>query len=92
MTTPAKRLTFRLHQPTIEGIEELVRGGIARSRNTLIEHMVTEALRAYRRQQREAEAFKQYRAAFDEPAYRAEQDSLLHAFEPADIETASRIE
>lgn len=92
MPTPAKRLTFRLHQPTIEGIEELVRSGLAPSRNALIEQLVEQALRRHRQKQREEEAFKQYQAAFENPAYRAEQETLLRDFAMADVETARQIE
>lgn len=92
MTTPAKRLTFRLHQPTIAGIEELVRSGLAPSKNALIERLVEQALRRHRQQQREAEAFKQYQADFENPTYRAEQEALLEVFAPADAETARQIE
>lgn len=92
MPIPAKRLTFRLHQPTITGIEELVRSGLAPSRNALIEQLVEQALRRLRQKQREEEAFKQYQAAFENPAYRAEQEALLRDFALADAETARQIE
>lgn len=92
MPTPAKRMTFRLHQPTIAGIDELVQSGLAPSRNTLIEQLVEQALRRHRQKQREEEAFKQYQAAFEHPAYRAEQEALLQDFTLADAETARQIE
>lgn len=92
MTTPAKRLTFRLHYPTIQGIETLVRGGVAPSRNALIESLVADALRAFRHREREAEAQKAYAEAFRDAAYAAEQDELSRAFSAADVETARHID
>lgn len=77
MSVPAKRVTFRLHQPTIEGIDRLVRSDVASSRNTLIEALVSQALRSLRRREREAEAEKIYARAFQTASYVAEQEELV---------------
>ncbi len=92
MVTPVKRVTFRLRRPTIEGMDALVRSGIAPSRNALIDALVSQALRALRRREREAEAEKVYARAFADPSYAAEQEQLLRAFAAADAETAKTID
>ena len=92
MRTQAKRVTFRLHVPVLEAIEELVRSGVAPSRNALIERLVDEAARRRRRKLREERALEDYRQAFGDPAYRAEQEELARAFALADTETARSIE
>lgn len=92
MRTQAKRMTFRLHMPTVEGIEELVRSGVAPSRNALIERLVEQAVRRRRRELREERALEEYREAFGDPNYRAEQEELARAFARADVETAGSIE
>lgn len=92
MRTQAKRITFRLHMPAVEGIEELVRSGLAPSRNALIESLVEQAVRRRHRQLREERALKEYRQAFGDPRYRAEQEELERAFARADAETAGMVE
>lgn len=89
---PAKRQTFRLHHPTIKGIDTLVRSGAAPSRNALIEMLVERALRTHRRSEREARAEKAYAEAFRDATYTAEQDELTRAFAPADAEAARMID
>ncbi|HWR21457.1 MAG TPA: ribbon-helix-helix protein, CopG family [Verrucomicrobiae bacterium] len=91
MPIVAKRMTFRLHQPTVESIDELVKGGLAPSKAALIERLVEQALRRYQQQQREAEAFRQYQAAFGDPCYRIEQDAIAEDFARADAEAAAQI-
>ncbi len=91
MSIVAKRMTFRLHQPTVESIDELVKGGLAPSKAALIERLVEQALRRYQQQQREAEAFRQYQAAFGDPCYRTEQDAIAEDFARADAEAAGQI-
>jgi hypothetical protein len=73
-------MTFRLHQPTIAGIDVLVHGGLAPSRNALIEALVDQALRVLRRREREAQTEKVYREAFRDPAYASEQEEVIRAF------------
>lgn len=92
MGKPAKRMTFRLHQPTIEGIDALIRGGMASSRNTLIEALVDQALRGLRRRERETHAEKVYAEAFRDASYVTEQEEVVRAFAAADVETARRID
>lgn len=92
MKTPAKRVTFRLHQPTVEGIDAFVRSGIAPSRNALIEALVSQALKTLRRREREAEAEKVYAQAFRNAPYAAEQEELVQAFAEADAETVRRVD
>ena len=92
MRIPAKRMTFRLHQPTIAGIDALVQSGLARSRNALIETLVDQALRVLRRREREARTEKVYSEAFRDPAYAAEQEEVIRAFAAADAETAGRLD
>lgn len=92
MGKPAKRMTFRLHQPTIEGIDALIRGGMASSRNTLIESLVDTALRGLRRRERETHAEKVYAEAFRDASYVTEQEEVVRAFAAADVETARRID
>jgi Arc/MetJ-type ribon-helix-helix transcriptional regulator len=91
MPIAAKRMTFRLHQPTVESIDELVKVGLAPSKAALIEQLVEQARRRYRQQQREVEAFRQYQAAFGNPCYRTEQDAIAEDFAAADAETAAQI-
>lgn len=91
MPIAAKRMTFRLHQPTVESIDELVKGGLAPSKAALIERLVEQALRRHQQQQREAEAFRQYQAAFGDPRYRTEQDAIAEDFTRTDAETAAQI-
>ncbi|MBZ0168585.1 hypothetical protein MELA_02646 [Candidatus Methylomirabilis lanthanidiphila] len=91
MPIAAKRITFRLHQPTVESIDELVKDGLAPSKAALIEQLVEQARRRQQQQQREAEALRQYQAAFGDPAYRAEQDALADDFAQADADTAAQI-
>jgi Arc/MetJ-type ribon-helix-helix transcriptional regulator len=91
MSIVAKRMTFRLHQPTVESIDELVKDGLAPSKAALIEQLVEQARRRHHQQQREAEAFKQYQAAFGDPCYRTEQDTIAENFARADAETAAQI-
>ena len=88
MRVSAKRLTFRLHHPTIEGIDALVRSGAAPSRNALIESLVEQALRALRRREREVQTEKIYAHAFQDAAYAKEQEEVSRAFAAADAETA----
>ncbi|PTL35894.1 hypothetical protein CLG94_09085 [Candidatus Methylomirabilis limnetica] len=87
----AKRMTFRLHQPTVESIDELVKDGVAPSKAALIERLVEQARRRHQQHQREAEAFRQYQAAFSDPCYRTEQDAIAEDFARADAETAAQI-
>ena len=51
-----------------------------------------EAALRRRRKLREERALEEYREAFGDPAYRAEQEELARAFAPADAETARSIE
>ncbi len=90
--TQAKRVTFPLHVPALDGIEELVRAGYAPSKNALIERLVEEALRKRRRELREQQALEEYRQAFSDPVYRAEQEEILRQFARADAETARLID
>jgi len=92
MVSPVKRVTFRLRRPTVEGIDALVRSGLAPSRNALVDALVSQALRALRRREREAEAEKAYARAFADPSYAAEQAEQLRAFAAADAETARTID
>jgi Arc/MetJ-type ribon-helix-helix transcriptional regulator len=92
MRVSAKRMTFRLHQPTIEGIDALVRSGMAASRNALIETLVEQALRALRRREREVQTEKIYAHAFQDGSYAKEQEELSRAFAAADAETARRLD
>jgi Arc/MetJ-type ribon-helix-helix transcriptional regulator len=92
MRIPAKRMTFRLHQPTIAGIDALVLSGLAPSRNALIEALVDQALRALRRREREARTEKAYSEAFRDPAYVSEQEDVIRAFAAADAEAAGRVD
>lgn len=85
-------MTFRLHQPTVAGIDALVQSGLAPSRNALIEALVDQALRALRRREREAQTEKAYREAFRDPAYASEQEEVIRAFAAADAETAGRVD
>jgi len=85
-------MTFRLHQPTIAGIDALVQSGLAPSRNALIETLVDQALRVLRRREREAQTEKVYSEAFRNPAYAAEQEEVIRAFAAADAETAGRLD
>jgi hypothetical protein len=55
MPVIARRMTFRLHLPTLEGIDALVRSGVAPSRNVLIETLVDRAVRALRRRELDTE-------------------------------------
>lgn len=91
MPIAAKRITFRLHQPTVESIDELVKGGLAPSKAALIEQLVEQARRRHQQQQRETEALKQYQEAFGDPRYRTEQHALAEDFARADAETAAQI-
>lgn len=91
MPVPARRMTFRLHLPTLEGIDALVRSGVAPSRNVLIETLVDQAVRVLRRRERESEAEKIYAQAFRDPAYVAEQEQLSRAYGAADAEAARAI-
>lgn len=88
MRVSAKRITFRLHQPTIDGIGALVRSGVAPSRNALIESLVAHALRALTRREREVQAEKMYAHAFQDAGYAKEQEEVSRAFAAADAETA----
>lgn len=92
MRVVAKRLTFRLHRPTIEGIDALVRAGMAPSRNALIEALVEQALRGLRRREREAQTEKIYARAFQDASYAQEQEEVGRAFAAADHETARRLD
>lgn len=85
-------MTFRLHQPTVAGIDALVQSGLAPSRNALIEALVDQALRALRRREREAQTEKAYREAFRDPAYASEQEEVIRAFAAADAETVGRVD
>lgn len=91
MRVPAKRITFRLHQPTIDGIDALVTSGVASSKNTLIEALVEQALRVLRRREREAQTEKIYAHAFQDASYAKEQEEVTRAFATADAETARRL-
>lgn len=91
MPIAAKRITFRLHQPTVESIDKLVKDGLAPSKAALIEQLVEQASRRHQQHQREAEALKQYQAAFGDLRYRTEQDALADDFARADAETAAQI-
>lgn len=92
MRIPAKRVTFRLHEPTIKGIDALVRGGVASSQNALIEALVDQAVRALRRREREAQTEKIYAQAFHDASYAKEQEEVTRAFAAADAETARRLD
>ncbi len=92
MRIPAKRMTFRLHQPTVAAIDVLVHSGLAPSRNALIEALVDQALRVLRRREREAQTEKAYSEAFRDPAYASEQEEVIRAFAAADAETAGRVD
>lgn len=92
MRIPAKRITFRLHQPTIEGIDALVHSGVASSRNALLEALVEQALRALRRREREAQTEKIYAHAFQAASYANEQEEVPQDFASADAETARRLD
>lgn len=92
MRVSAKRMTFRLHQPTIDGIDALIRSGAASSRNALIESLVDQALRALRRREREAQTEKLYALAFQDPSYAKEQEEVSRDFAAADAETAKRLD
>lgn len=91
MPIAAKRITFRLHQPIVESIDELVKDGLAPSKAALIEQLVEQARRRHQQQQREAEALKQYQVAFGDSRYRTEQDTITEDFARADAETAAQI-
>lgn len=92
MAAPAKRVTFRLRRTTVEALDTLVRSGLAPSRNALIEALVSQAVRAFRRREREVEAEKLYTRAFADASYVAEQDEILRAFAVADAEAARTID
>jgi hypothetical protein len=92
MAETAKRVTFRLRRATVDAIDALVRSGAARSRNALIEDLVSQAARSLRRREREAEAEKFYARAFADAAYTAEQEEVVRAFAVADAEAARSID
>lgn len=92
MRIPARRITFRLHEPTIEGMDALIGSGMASSRNALIETLVGQALRALRRREREAQTEKIYVHAFQNASYAEEQEEVRRAFAAADAETARRLD
>ncbi len=92
MAAAVKRVTLRLRRATVEAIDALVRGGVARSRNALIEDLVSQAARSLRRGEREAEAEKLYARVFADAAYAAEQEELARAFAVADAEVARSLD
>jgi hypothetical protein len=92
MSLPAKRMTVRLHHPTLEAIDTLVRGGVGSSRTALSEALVDQAVRAHRRRQREVEADTLYAQAFGDAAYAAEQEEMRRAFAAGAAETARRVD
>lgn len=88
----ARRITLRLRERTVDGLDWLVRRGVASSRNTLVEALVENARRAAFRHDRELDSEKIYAAAFGQAPYAAEQDALTADFASADAETARDID
>lgn len=92
MTSEAKRVTFRLRKRTVQAMDALVEGGVASSRNMLVETLVNQALRKLHRHQREVHTEKMYASAFRNPVYAAEQAELGEAFSVADAESAAQLD
>lgn len=90
MAAAAKRVTFRLRRTTVQAMDALVGGGIASSRNALVETLVDDAVRRLRRREREAQAEEVYAQAFGDPAYVAEQVDLGEVFSNADVESLAQ--
>ncbi len=76
---PLKRFTVQLSESVIEAIRLLVRVGEAPSANVFVE----DAVRASLRERRRAKIYTAYEEAANDPAFMADMNADLQAFENA---------
>jgi hypothetical protein len=78
--------TFRLHEDVLEYLAERVRSGDAPSQTALIESLVRREKRLRERDEDDKRLSEEYRRAWSDPAYVAEQEQIEREFEPLDAE------
>lgn len=79
VSEPLTKATYQISTSVTEGIRVAVQAGVAPSASVLVE----EAVRARLRELRQSKLYDAYAAAARDPAFRADLDDTVAAFDPA---------
>ncbi len=84
--------TFRLHEDVVQYLAERVRSGDAPSQTALIEDLVRRDKKRREREEHDRRLYEEYRRAWSDPGYVAEQEQIEREFEPLDVEAWKKID
>jgi len=88
MSEKTKKATFNLHHDVLAALDEAMAGGVAPSKNALVERALVNELKELRRQARQA----RWEEGAKDPVLLKDISEVDIAFQSADVETAGRLD
>jgi len=88
MSEKTKKATFNLHHDVLAALDEAMAGGVAPSKNALVERALINELKELRRQARQA----RWEEGAKDPVLLKDISEVDIAFQSADVETAGRLD
>ena len=88
MSEKTKKATFNLHPDVLAALDEAMAGGVAPSKNVLVERALVRELKELRRQARQA----RWEEGAKDPMLLKDISEVDIAFQSADVETVGRLD
>jgi len=88
MSEKTKKATFNLHPDVLAALDEAMAGGVAPSKNALVERALVRELKELRRQARQA----RWEEGAKDPVLLKDISEVDIAFQSADVETVGRLD
>ncbi len=88
MSEKTKKATFNLHPDVLADLDKAMAEGVAPSKNVLVERALVKELKELRRRERKA----RWEEGAKDPMLLKDISEIEIAFQPADAETAGRID
>ena len=88
MSEKTKKATFNLHPDVLAALDEAMAGGVAPSKNALVERALVRELKELRRQARQA----RWEEGAKDPVLLKDISEVDIAFQSADVETVERLD
>ena len=88
MSEKTKKATFNLHPDVLAALDEAMAGGVAPSKNVLVERALVRELKELRRQARQA----RWKEGAKDPMLLKDISEVDIAFQFADVETVGRLD
>ena len=88
MSGKTKKATFNLHPDVLAALDEAMAGGVAPSKNALVERALVRELKELRRQARQA----RWEEGAKDPVLLKDISEVDIAFQSADVETVGRLD